>query len=69
MGYYLKKDKATEILKKYKSNYIADEIGISPTYISLMLSGKRSCPKRIAYCFTKVININAEIEDYFDIEK
>ena len=66
MSYCLKKDKAQEIKAKYKASYLVQGIGISKSYISLMLNGKKNCPKRIAYCVVKFLDNDAEIEDYFD---
>ena len=63
--YIMKEEEAEKIKRKYRQNYIAEEVGLSITYISLILSGKKSCPKRTAYCITKTIDENSEIEDLF----
>lgn len=59
-------DKAELIKKKYKINYLAYTTGVSDTYISLILKGKRNCSKSIAYCLTKAIDKEAEVEEYFE---
>ena len=64
--YVLKEEIAEQLKRKYRGDYFAKEIGISNTYISLILNRKKTCPKRIAYCITKVINNEAEIEEYFE---
>lgn len=64
--YLLKEEIIKELEGKYRKDYFAKEIGISNTYVSFIFNRKRPCPKRIAYCFTKVINNNAEIDDYFE---
>ena len=51
----------------YKINQtIASEvIGITQPTLSNILNGKVACRKVVAYCITKYLNENAEIEDYF----
>lgn len=64
---YLLKEKASnEIIKKYRINYIAKEIGKSISYISIVVHRHRTLPKSTAYAFTKAINSELEIEDLFD---
>jgi hypothetical protein len=65
MGYLLKEDIATIINEKYKNSYFAKQLDLSGTYISLIVHRKQTVPKRIAYAFTKLINNEANIEDYF----
>ena len=67
--YVIKSDVGQEIKVKYKERWLADKIGLSYGYISLLISGKKHCRKRIAYSFAKAIDPEAEIEDYFDIIK
>lgn len=68
-GYYIKEDKAKEIKRKYKQKWFADEMGLSTPYISLVLTGNKGCPKRIAYCIVKLIDSESEIEEYFDFRE
>ena len=68
MSYILKEELSNEFKKKYKNQYLVDVIGLSKTYVSLVLNRKRSCPKRVAYAFTKAINKEAEINDFFEVE-
>ena len=51
----------------YKINQtIASEvIGITQPCLSNILNGKVACRKVVAYCITKYLNEDAEIEDYF----
>lgn len=67
--YKFKTEKYKEIIEKYKINGIADKIGITPTYLSLILNNKKECKKTVAYCIVKAIDSNAEINDYFILEK
>lgn len=52
----------------YKINQtIASEvIGITQPCLSNILNGKVACRKVVAYCITKYLNEDAEIEDYFE---
>ena len=67
MKYILKKDVAEELRKSYKTGYFSEKIGISRTYASLILNRHRVCPKPIAYCLTKIVNSEAEINDFFEV--
>lgn len=64
--YIMKEKEAKRIKKDFKVLYLAKEVGISPAYVSLILNCKKSCPKRTAFCITKVINKDAEIENFFE---
>lgn len=64
--YKIKTEKSKEIKKKYKLINIAKEVGISISHTSLILNGKKYSTKPVAYCITKFIDNDAEIEDYFD---
>ena len=68
MGYILKEDIAEQIRLKYKNSYISTKLGLSQTYISLILHRKRAIPKHMAYSFTKVINSELEIDDLFELK-
>ena len=67
--YKFKKDKYEEVMSKYKMKGIAEKIGITQVYLSLILNNKNDCKKTVAYCITKAIDSNAEINDYFILEK
>jgi len=41
-------------------------IGLAQPTLSNILRRKVACRKVVAYCITKYINENAEIEDYFE---
>lgn len=66
MKYVLKQDKADEIRQKLKNSYIASVSGLSLCYVSLIMNGRRNVQKRIAYCFTKAIDSELEIDDLFE---
>lgn len=66
MGYILKEDVAEQIRNKYRNSYIVEKLGLSKPYISLILHRKRPIKKHIAYSFTKIIDMDLEIEDLFE---
>ena len=51
---------------KINQGRIADEMGISRQYINGVITNKYNCRKIVAYAMTKLINSNAEINDYFE---
>lgn len=44
---------------------MAKEIGITYQYLTAIVHNKRVCKKKIAYCITKFLDKNAEINKYF----
>lgn len=64
--YYFKENVSNLIKKKYKARYIAEESGITETYLSLILNRKKHCPKRTALMITKSLDHKSNIEDYFE---
>ena len=62
----IKQEVAERIKSKYKLSSIAKEVGISNSYLTLIFKNERPCSKKLAYCITKYIDENAEIEDFFD---
>lgn len=60
--YVFKQDKNVKI-----NQTIASEvIGLTQPTLSKILNGKVACRKVTAFCITKYIDENAEIEDYFE---
>lgn len=60
--YILKNDLDLKINQTIASKII----GITQPTLSNILNRKVSCRKVVAYCITKYINENAEIEEYFE---
>lgn len=56
----------TEIPIKINQSKACKIIGIAQPTLSNILNRKVTCRKVVAYCITKYINENAEIEDYFE---
>jgi len=63
--YLFKKGSKEEITKKLKISYLADNTGLSRVYLSNIINSKVAVKKAIAYCITKLIDKEAEIQDYF----
>ena len=57
------KDK--EVAKTYNKAQMAKVIGLNPDTLRRVINGKQECSKLVAYCITKFLNYEAEIEDYF----
>ena len=52
---------------KINQNNLANEIGLSRQYINGVINNKYNCRKIVAYSMTKLINSDAEINDYFEM--
>ena len=57
------KDK--EVAKTYNKEQMAKVIGLNPDTLRRVINGKQECSKLVAYCITRFLNYEAEIEDYF----
>lgn len=55
----------TEIPIKIKQTEASKIIGLTQPTLSNILNGKVACRKVVAFCITKYLNKNAEIEEYF----
>lgn len=66
MRYLLKENAKKMIREKYKNSYLAEELEISTSYVSMILNGDKPLKKDIAFLITKTINENLEIKDLFD---
>lgn len=58
--------KNKEMAKTYNKVQMANVIGLSPDTVRRVINGKQECSKLVAYCITKFLNSESEIEDYFD---
>lgn len=59
--YYFRQD----IQVKFKQKDLCETIGITQPTMSNIINGKVACRKVVAYCITKYLNEDAEIEEYF----
>ena len=57
------KDK--EVAKMYNKTQMAKVVGLNPDTLRRVINGKQVCSKLVAYCITKFLNSEAEIQDYF----
>ena len=62
---YVLNDKAKKLLMNFKFKWVAKTVGIHPDNLSKMVKQGKPCMKLTAYCLTKLLNADAEIEDYF----
>lgn len=62
--YRFKKELFTNI--KINQSKMAKEIGLSFQYVNGVINNRFYCRKLVAYAMTKLINSNAEINDYFE---
>ena len=58
-----------DVVYKVNQTKASKIIGITQPTLSNILNRKVLCRKVVAYCITKFINQNAEIEDYFIKER
>lgn len=66
--YKFKTDKKDTIKEIVKFKELADLVGVTPSYISCIVNGKKNnISKTLAYCMCKAVNSNYEITDLFDI--
>lgn len=62
------KFKANKIQLEINVTKASEKIGITRPYLSNILNGNVLCSKPVAYCITKYINRNYEINDLFEKE-
>ena len=55
----------TEIPIKINQSKACEIIGLAQKTLTNILNGKVACRKVVAFCITKYLDENAEIEDYF----
>lgn len=64
--YHFREEKRNEIVSRFKLNYLADEIGISLAYLSRILNSRKDCKKVVAYCITKLVDNEKEVDYFFE---
>ena len=60
---YTFKDK--NVAKMFNKTQMAKVIGLNPDTLRRVINGKQECSKLVAYCITKCLDDESEIEDYF----
>lgn len=63
------KFKGKDLAKNYNKTQVAKIIGLNADTLRRVINGKQVCSKLVAYCITKFLNKDAEIEDYFELIK
>lgn len=64
--YFFNKVEKAKILDGRTVVYVANKIGVTSTFLSSVLNGKRGCSKTVAFCIVKCLCQEAEIDDYFE---
>lgn len=57
--------KNKDVGKVYNKTKLAEVVGLAPDTVRRIFNGKQDCSKLVAYCITKALNQEAEIENYF----
>lgn len=60
------KFKDKEVAKMYNKEQMSKIVGLAPNTLRMVINGKQLCSKLVAYCITKFLNSEAEIEEYFE---
>lgn len=60
------KFKDKDIAKIYNKKQMAEIIGLHPATVRKVIKGTITCSKAVAYCITKFIDSNKEVEDLFE---
>lgn len=58
--------KDSNLAIEYNKQKMAEKIGLAPDTVRRVIKGTQVCSKQVAYCITKFLNSEAEIEDYFE---
>lgn len=64
--YIFKKDKYIELLNGKTVEWLSKELGYSATTLYLIFNGHKSCKKALAIAIVKTLDINNEVEEYFE---
>lgn len=60
------KFKDKELARQYNKTQMAKIIGLHPITVRNVINGTQKCSKQVAYCITKFLDSNKEIEYYFE---
>ena len=64
--YVIKPEISEKIKNTFKYSFFIKELGYTKSYVSLVVSGKKSIPRYSAFAFTKCVNCDYKVEDLFD---
>lgn len=62
---YILKQNTKELLEKYKKIHLVNTTGISYYTLQKLIEEDEPVIKKSAYCITKYLDCNKEIDDYF----
>ena len=57
--------KNKETTKTFNKTLMTKIVGLNPDTLRRIINGKQECSKLVAYCITKFLNNEAEIDEYF----
>lgn len=63
---YMFREDAMSVKEQIKQKHICKVVGLTEGTLSNILNRKVACRKVVAYCITKYLDQDAEIEDYFE---
>ena len=58
--------KETDKIKVIKQVAMAKVVGLNPVTINKIFNRKQKCSKLVAYCITKFLDDDKEIEEFFE---
>lgn len=64
--YIFKKDRYVELLNGKTVEWLSKELGYSATTLYLIFNGHKNCKKALAIAIVKTLDINNEVEEYFE---
>lgn len=64
--YLFKKEKRAELKQKTTITKLAEEIGITRVSLSKIICNMTTTSKMVAYCLTKLLDSEKEIDYYFE---
>lgn len=64
--YIFKKDRYIELLNGKTVEWLSKELGYSATTLYLIFNGHKNCKKALAIAIVKTLDINNEVEEYFE---
>ena len=64
--YNFKTEKYIELLNGKTVEWLSKELGYTTTTLYLIFNGHKSCKKALAIAIVKTLDINNEVEEYFE---
>ena len=64
--YKFKEEKYKELLNGRSVEWLSQELGYNVTTLYLIFNGHKHCKKALAFAIVKALNIENEVDDYFE---